>query len=208
MVLLTGDVFQQYKDEQFRKGLYVKATIKIQSYVNDVKNEDGSTGKRYHQESFVQTLERVAPIPGDFDELSRFPRPINRGVLEGELVNIYRLSGNIVRMTILTITDERRSYVTCYRNMPNAQRVVDKLRVGDQLHLECYLTNQQKEHDGKIVHYQDVMIRSYHDHVIIRKSSLFLELFLYVKIFSFEIFHIYIEKKNQIKFYIKEKAYD
>ena len=32
--------------------------------------------------------------------------------------------------------------------------------------------------------------------------------FLYVKIFSFEIFHIYIEKKNQIKFYIKEKAYD
>lgn len=60
MVLLTGDVFQQYKDEQFRKGLYVKATIKIQSYVNDVRNEDGSTGKRYHQESFVQTLEKVA----------------------------------------------------------------------------------------------------------------------------------------------------
>lgn len=158
MVLLTGNVFQQYKDGQFRKGLYVKATIKIQSYVNDVRNEDGSTGKRYHQESFVQTLERVDPIPGDFDELSRFPNPINRGVLEGELVNIYRLSGNIVRMTILTIIDDRRSYVTCYRNMPNAQRVVDKLRVGDQLHLECYLTNQQKEHDGKIVHYQDVMI--------------------------------------------------
>ena len=46
MVLLTGNVFQQYKDGQFRKGLYVKATIKIQSYVNDVRNEDGSTGKR------------------------------------------------------------------------------------------------------------------------------------------------------------------
>ena len=61
-------------------------------------------------------------------------------------------------MTILTITDERRSYVTCYRNMPNAQRVVDKLRVGDQVPLECDLTNQQKEHDGKRVHYQDVMI--------------------------------------------------
>ena len=41
MVLLTGDVFQQYKDEQFRKGLYVKATIKIQSYVNDVKMKMG-----------------------------------------------------------------------------------------------------------------------------------------------------------------------
>lgn len=158
MLLLTGNVLNQYKDEKFRKGQYVKATIKIQSYVNDVQNADGSIGKRYHQEAFVQKLEKVDPIPGDFDELTEYPTPVNEGVLEGELINIFRLSANMLRMTILVTTDNRPSYVACYRNLPNTQRVMDKLRVGDQLHLECHLTNQEKEHNGQMTHYQDVMI--------------------------------------------------
>lgn len=168
MLILIGDALHKYQEEGFHTGQYVKVTAKIQSYVHNVRNRDGSYSdeKRYHQEAYVQDIVIVDPIPGDFDELSRVPDPMNQGIIEGELLNLYRLSPGIIRMTILTITDNRRSYITCYRNQPNAQRVMDKLRVGDQLHLECYLTNQQKEHNGVMEHYQDVMI----DRISILKS--------------------------------------
>lgn len=160
MLILIRDMLHKYQEKGFHTGQFVKVTAKIQSYVHNVKNRDGSYSneKRYHQEAYVQDIVALDPVPGDFDEPSRFPEPMNRGILEGELLNIYRLSPTIIRMTVLTITDDRRSYVTCYRNQPNAQRVMDKLRVGDQLHLKCYLTNQQKEHNGVMEHYQDVMI--------------------------------------------------
>lgn len=157
MVLLFGDVLESMKEQNIEKYSYVEIAYNVQSRKTEVL-DNGSRSVRYSQIPIAESIKKVEQTPlGDFDEPGGYP--LNEGVLEGELINIYRLAENVLRITIKTIKNDRISFVQCYRVKSNTQNILDRLKKGQIVHAECIVRNKKREKDGDIQYHQDVEIQ-------------------------------------------------
>lgn len=154
-VLLNGERLEQMKAQGIRVGSYVKIKANVQSTRKTL--EDGT--HQYSQIPFVEEIELIDRLPGDFGRPGRYPDPINECILDGEITNIHQLAENVLRITVRTIKNGHLSYVQCYRTKPGTEKVLEKLSVGDRVHMECFIKSKKKNRNGQLIPYHDVTVK-------------------------------------------------
>lgn len=154
LLVLTTDSLKRKMDLKLKPGDYIEAIFNVQS--RRYLDEEGK--KQYTQSLMVDSIRISKKVDGDFGRKERYPAAKNEGIVEGELLDFYKISQKCLRLSIQTMKNGRPSIVQCYRIKPRAKELLKDLKVGNIVRCKCHIQNRRVEVHGQRKKYQDVVI--------------------------------------------------
>lgn len=149
----------------FGKNIEIAKNINVGDNITVRGNIQSSRRRKDDEEFYTQSIfaDEIMKSPKMLEEEfgitgKKFAPPINEAKFAGVVQYIYSPAKNIVKVTIRTIKNKRISYVVMTYFTKSVGKVMESIRVNNNVCAVGSIQTSKKTKDNEILHYENVII--------------------------------------------------